>query len=390
VRITRWAGVAVAAATLAGVASLPGTATAAPATLAVQVGGDSEVNGIGFEGMRFLAPDNMTVHKGDTITFNFAGFHTATLLPDGESPDEWRAEHTAPLTGDYSLIVPDSDDGAGVFEFNPKAAFPSDPTCGTATSACAYDGKDLVNSGAPFSSNSFSVTINANAGSVVWVICLIHPDMAMRFSVVDDATTSTTQAEIDSYKTTATASDREAAAAILPHLQKPTKHKTASGKVVWDAFAGWDGDGYGLNGMFPSRLPIKKGDTVRWHFTQLMGNPHTVTFPRKQAVSLSGQFGTPMCEADPADTPPDAPPPAFCSSGPQNFELHIPAAALLPSGDHKYAGSTSGLHSSGVEGAGALTKAAYDLKFTHTSHAKGFRYACIVHGGMMTGTVVVS
>ena len=390
-RIKRWASLAVAAGTLAGVSALPmTTAQAAPVTVNVQVGGDDGVSGVAFEGMRFLAPDNMSVHKGDTITFNFAGFHTATLLPDGESPDEWSAEHTAPLSGDYSLVVPDSDDGAGVFEFGHNAAFPSDPTCGAATAPCPYDGKAVVNSGAPFSANSFSVTINDQPGAVIWVVCLIHPGMSMRLQVVDDATVTTTQADIDSYKTATLAQDHEAAAALIPRLQKPTKHKTASGKTVWDAFAGFDGDGWGLDAMFPSRLPINKGDTVRWHFTQLMGNIHTVTFPKKQAVALSSQFGTPMCEADPADTPPDAAPPAFCSSGPQNLELHIPAAALLPGGDHKYAGTASGLHSSGVEGAGALTTAVYDLKFTHKSHRKGFRYACIVHGGMMSGTVVVS
>jgi plastocyanin len=32
----------------------------------------------------------------------------------------------------------------------------------------------------------------------------------------------------------------------------------------------------------------------------------------------------------------------------------------------------------------------YDLTFTHASNKKGFRYACIIHGGMMSGTVIVS
>ena len=34
--------------------------------------------------------------------------------------------------------------------------------------------------------------------------------------------------------------------------------------------------------------------------------------------------------------------------------------------------------------------APYDLKFMRVSPKKGFRYACAVHGGMMTGTVIVS
>jgi plastocyanin len=389
VRIKRWASLAIAAGTVAGVTALPvTTAQAAVTAYSVQVGGDTAVSGVGFEGMRFLAPQTFAVHKGDSITFTMAGFHTATLLPDDQqNPDTWRAQHQAGLSSDYSLIVPDSDDGATQFEFNNAGALPSDPQCGTETTACGYDGKTVVNSGA-FAS-TFTVTIDDNPGASIWVICLIHPDMQMHIQVVPDATTSTTQAEVDSYKTSTLAADHEGAAALIPKLEKPTHHKTSSGAVVWDAYAGFDQDGYGLDGMFPSTMHIKKGQTVRWHFSQLMGNIHTVTFPKSQAVSLSGQFGVPACEADPADTPPTSPNPPFCTD-PTTLELHVPGAALLPAGSHSYAGSTSGLRSSGVEGVGAPSMAPYDLKFTHLSNKKGFRYACIIHGGMMSGTVIVS
>lgn len=391
-RIKRWAGLAVAAGTLAGVSALPVTAAGAaatPATLTVQVGGDSAVAGIPFEGMRFLAPPTFTVHKGDTINFDFAGFHTATLLPDDQSPDEWEAENTAGLGSPYGLVAPDSDDSATQFEFNNAAVLPSDPTCGTATSPCAYDGKSVVNSGAPFAANSFAVTINDAPNSVIWVVCLIHPDMKMRISVVDDATATTTQSAIDSYKSQTLAADHEAAAALIPTLEKPSKHKTSGGKVVWDAYAGFDQDGWGLDSMFPHALKIKKGQTVRWHFSQLMGNIHTVTFPKKQAVSLSNQFGVPVCESASGDTPPTSQAPPFCTD-PTSLELHVPGAALLAAGSHSYSGPTSGMHSSGVEGAGAPSMAPYDLKFTHRSNKKGFTYACIVHGAMMDGTVIVS
>ena len=390
-RMKRWASLAVAVGTMAGVAALPATTAQAAATAyTVQVGADGSVSGVGFEGMRFFAPQNFAVHKGDTITFNFAGFHTATLLPDTEqNPDTWRAQHQAGVTSDYSLIVPDSDDSATQFAFGNAAVLPSDPTCGTATTPCAYDGKSVVNSGAPFAASSFTVTINDNPGASIWVLCLIHPDMSMHIQVVPDTTTATTQAEIDSYKTTALAADRESAAALIPKLEKPTHHKDANGKVVWDAYAGFDQAGYGLTGMFPKTLHIKKGQTVRWHFTQLMGNPHTVTFPKSQAVSLNGQFGVPMCEATGADTPPTSPNPPFCAD-PTALEIHIPGAAVLPTSSHSYAGSASGLRSSGVEGAGAPSMAPYDLRFTHVSNKKGFRYACIIHGGMMDGTVIVS
>jgi plastocyanin len=391
VRAKKWASLAVAAGTIAGVAALPATTAQAAATAYnVQVGGDSQImpSGVLFEGMRFLAPSTFAVHKGDSITFTFAGFHTATLLPDTEqNPDTWRAAHQAGLSSDYSLIVPDADDGPTQFEFNNADALPSDPTCGTDTAPCDYDGKSVVNSGA--FNQTFTVTINDNPGASIWVVCLIHPDMQMHIQVVPDATATTTQADVDSYRTSTLASDHESAAALIPLLEKPSHHKDAKGNVVWDAYAGFDQGGYGLDGMFPARLPIKKGQTVRWHFSQLMGNIHTVSFPKKQAVALNRQFGEPVCEADPADTPPTTPNPPFCTD-PTTLELHVPAAALLAAGSHRYAGSASGFRSSGVEGGGAPSMAPYDLKFTHKSHKKGFRYACIVHGGMMSGTVIVS
>ena len=62
---------------------------------------------------------------------------------------------------------------------------------------------------------------------------------------------------------------------------------------------------------------------------------------------------------------------------------------VLPQGSHKFLGTKTGLRSSGVRGPDGLTVAPYDLKFTRVSPKKGFRYACAVHGAMMSGTVIV-
>jgi len=362
---------------------LPTAAQAAPATVNVTVGSDTPLGGTLFEGMRFLAPGPLKVHKGDTLNFVFRGFHTATLIPDTTSAVDWRQDHQGP-TGDYALVQPDSDDGAGQFQLNNADVLQSDPQCGTATTPCAYDGKTVVNSGA--FNNRFAVTVNDQPGSSFWVLCLIHGDMQMRVQVVPDSDPATTQNDINSYATRQLAADHEAALAAIPKLQQQTSHKAPSGTRVWDAYAGYDQDGWGLDGMFPSRLHITRGDRVRWHFTQLMGNIHTVTFPRATAVALSGQFGTPACEASPNDTPPTSQAPPFCTD-PTTLELHIPGQALLPGGTHSYDGT--GFRSSGVAGPDGLTVSPYDLKFTHTSPKGGFRYACIIHGGMMSGRVFV-
>ncbi len=387
-RVNRWASLLVAGATIAAVAGVAASAGAAngSATLTVGVGGDSTVHGVTLEGMRFDAP-TLSVHKGDTLTFQFRGFHTATVIPAGINAEDWRAQHMAP-GGDYALIQSDSDDSPAAFQFNPTAIFPTFPNCGTTANPCAYNGNTVVNSGLPIQIHSFSVTVNANPGQSFWVVCLLHGMMELQVNVVANGQSTTTQSAIDGYASSTQASDHAQAAALLPRLEKQTGHKTKSGKV-WDAFAGFDGNGWGLDGMFPSTLHIKKGQRVQWHFAQLTGNIHSVTFPRKQAISYSQDFaGANMkCEADPNDTAVNAPPPTFCSTGAQNLEVELRAGAIAPVGSHKYGGH--GVRSSGVRGADAHIFAPYTLKFTHTTGKHGFRYACNVHGGMMSGRVIV-
>lgn len=401
-RITRWASLAVAAGTIAGVSAIPATtAQAAATTLNIQEGGDALVHGTPFESMRFLAPGPLLVHKGDTLTFTIAGFHTVAVLPAGQSATDWTQDNATGVAGPtstYSPIVLDSDDATNppTLMFNNNMAFPTDPNCGTATTPCAYDGKSLVNSGLPAPGSTgaptFSVTVNANPGDSFWVICMIHHMMQMRVEVVSDTTATTTQSAIDTYKAQTLAADHEEAAALIPKLQKQTG-RTVSGHKVWDAYAGYDGDGWGLDAMFPTKLHIIKGQTVRWHFAQLTHNIHSVTFPRSAAntyanddfagqnVHCEGANGGP-------DTAPDAPPPTFCTSGLQNFEAEIRGAAAVRMGSGKYNGT--GYHSSGVEGEEAGIVTTYDLKFTKVSPKHGgFKYACTVHGAMMTGHVYV-
>ncbi len=366
-------------------------AQAAGTALTINVGSGAKVHGVVLEGMRFGAPDTISVHRGDVLTFNFQGFHTATLIPAGVGADDWRLDHTGP-GGDYATLQSDADDPPPAFQFNPAVLFPSAQGCGTTSAPCSYKGTSVVNSGVPISAPTFSVTVDATPGTTFWVLCIIHSMMQMRVSVVPDSTATTTQAQLDSTESAVNAQQRDEAAAVINRLQKPTRHKTAAGRVVWDAYSGYDGDGWGLNAMFPTTLRIHKGDRVRWHFAQLLGNIHTVTFPRSTAIALansdfSGQ--NVVCESPSGDTAPDAPPPAFCSSGPQNAEFVVRSTGVLTQGGHKYFGSKTKLRSSGVRGPDGLTSRSYDLRFMRVSPKKGFRYACAVHGAMMSGTVIV-
>lgn len=388
----RWTAALLAGGTSAALVLAPVTgAQAAAATLTINVGSGAKVNGVVLEGMRFGAPDTISVHRGDILTFNFEGFHTATLIPAGVGADDWRLDHTGP-GGDYALLQNDADDPQPAFKFNNTVLFPSAPGCGTTSAPCSYKGTSVVNSGAPLGSPTFSVTVDAVPGTTFWVLCIIHAMMQMRVSVVPDSSTTTTQAQINASESATNAQQRDEAAAVIRRLQQPTRHRTAGGQDVWDAYAGYDGDGWGLNAMFPTTLRIHKGDRVRWHFAQLLGNLHTVTFPRSTAISLADKDFAGQnvrCESPSGDTAPDAPPPTFCSSGPQNAEFEVRAIGVLPQGGHKFFGTKSGLRSSGVRGPDGLTTRSYDLRFMQVSPKKGFRYACAIHGAMMSGTVIV-
>jgi plastocyanin len=387
VRVKRWTSLLVAGATVAAVVGVASTAGAANSqTLTIGVGGDRGIHGVTLEGMRFDAP-TLNVHKGDTLTFQFRGVHTVTAIPAGINADDWRMQHMG-RGGDYALIEPDVDDSPPAFEFNPMAIFPSSPTCGPTSNPCGYDGNSVVNSGLPITIKTFSITVNAKPNSSFWVLCLLHGMMQMQINVVPNGAATTTQAAINGYAKSTTASDNEQASALLPKLQKQSSHKV-NGHKVWDAFAGFDGDGWGLDGMFPSTLHIKKGQFVRWHFAQLTGNIHTVTFPRKAAIDFANKdfSGSNMkCEGDPKDTPAGAPP-TFCPGGIADLEVELRAGAVAPVGNHRYSGT--GMRSSGVRGADTGNVAPYTLRFTRKSGKHGFSYACNVHGAMMTGHVIV-
>jgi len=396
VRLNKWTTVLVAAGTVVAVTGITSAAVAAPPppptpqTFTVGVGGDRAVRGIPLEGMRFDAP-TLNVHKNDILQFNFLGFHTVTAIPVSTNAEDWRAVHQAP-GGDYALIQPDSDDTPPAFQLNHKVVFPTNASCGATDNPCPYAGNAVVSSGLPTGNQqSFSIKVTQGAGKSFWVLCLLHGMMDLKVNVVPDATATTTQAQINNYASATNAADNDQAASLIPKLEKQTSRRVG-GRTLVDAYAGFDGTGWGLDAMFPRTIHIKKGQTVRWHFQQLTGNIHSVTFPRGAAGSFanndfSGQRA--KCEADPTDTAPDSPPPTFCSTGGVNsLELEIRANALLRRGGHSYNGT--GLASSGVRGADAGIFTPYTLRFTKKSSASGFSYACNIHGEMMTGYVVVS
>lgn len=360
----------------------------------------AELDGAPGESMRFF-PSTISVHDGDTITF-VGGFHTATLLPSDTNTASqpartdvaaWVEDNAGGLGKPYSVFTLDPDDGAGALKANNTAAL-GPGICGTSTAPCSFDGSQVVNSGLLFFGEGFTVEVNGDAGDVFWGVCLLHTHMRMRINIVAEEAEASTQSAIDTASASTLERDSDLGVALDQKLRnKQSKHTTANGTVVWDAWAGYDAHQVTLFAMYPRRLNIKKGQRVRWHFNQLVNEIHTATFPLKRGLNIAaGAFET-VCDPDgdsgtEPDTPPTSEAPPFCDDISQ-LEFDIPKEFGLPSGNGKVS-SKSDFENSAVRGPSpeVSSNAPFTLQFTKASGDTPFKYLCLVHP-FMRGKVVV-
>ncbi|MDP9225999.1 MAG: hypothetical protein M3P18_19605 [Actinomycetota bacterium] len=389
---------------LASIVAIPIQANAATKTLNIRVGGDFSVGkNKPVEDMRFF-PSQITVHQGDKLRFR-GGFHTATVLPVGTDPQLWIDKHDFRL-GDRYFIGKRDEEGHHKVIFNPNLGFfgPQSP-CGLTPGGCSYDGTTVVDSGLLFSyidfsqnppvDKGFKVKINANVGATFWVICRLHPDMRMKVTVRPDSAPTTTQTHIRKSRKQTLATDKELASSLWAQLQKQSSHVTHSGKRVIDAYAGYDTRYLALFGMFPKILHIKKGQAVRWHFNQLVHEPHSVVFPAKTAQKIS-TGPPPFCETANGDVPANfGPTGPTCPNG-KSPELEFDKRLYEKQGDGKVT-SRHDHENSGARGPDlqppqlpfGASGSVYKLHFPKVSPRKGYKYACGVHGLEMVGRVKV-
>ncbi len=356
------------------------------------------------ESMRFLAPSPLNVHSGDEITFDFAGFHTASLLPVGTDALVFRGANRG-IDKPFSLLLSDPDDTTAegataqrpAVKANPAVTAPSiggaPVDCGAADNPCVYDGTEVVNSGLPFGPPpvTFTVTVDADPGQSFWVMCFIHTHMFLRVNVVADTAATTTQEQIDTAAAQQIAFDQEWAEQTDARLLKrQSSHVTASGKRVYDVKAGIDSHWANLNAFYPRRLVVPKGATVRYHFSELIYEDHTATVPAPNAFSLFDEFFVPSCDPDGdtgtgSDTPdPGTGPP--CGGDLSQFEVDISSRAFWGMGNGVLSGA-SDIENSGVRGA-QFDNNPWDLRYRARSR-DGWRVFCLIHGAGMSQRVVV-
>jgi plastocyanin len=370
------------------VAAAPMPAGAAATDYKIRVGGFlvKRAGGAPADSMRFYTP-RLRVHRGDTVKFKIRGFHTATLTPAGVGLKRWVRRNDSGVGERWSLIARDRDDGKGHLKFNIRAAFQNQQGCGSGANPCTYKGNGVVNSGFLRPTPSFTVKINAPAGSRFGFICLIHPGMRKKVRVVGRGTRATKQDRIDRYRERQLDEDAANAAALHRRLSRTrSRHRTPSGEVVWDAYSGYDGDGFALMAMYPLKLKIRKGQSVRWHFRQRYED-HTVTFPSKRALNVYQSTTGPYCDNGAgSDQPPENQGPPFCNP-PTELEFDLVPRLWQNRGNRTH--RRRDYDSSGVEGANFHPgRDPYRLKFTRVSNREGYNYICLLHP-FMRGSVRV-
>lgn len=385
VRRWRLGAIAAIAGLVGGLLVAPMQAGAATADLTVSVG-----SGALFRlakpapalGARFYAPP-LKVHRGDTIKFIGA----ASLTPANVRVKRWVRNNVKGVGKKWSIALRDKDEPKQHLKINNRVAFNAQRGCGWGAKPCRYDGSRVVGSGAFFGRRKFVIKVTADVGDVFWAVNIIQSRMHLRIEVVGKNKAATKQGDIDRYKKRQL--KRDAARALALHrrlLDYNRVTRDSSGTLVKHALAGADGKGFVLFGMYPRKVRVRKGQKVKWHFSRLRFEDHSVTFPKRKAAKVAQNGFAPVCDTGSGpDKPPQVQGPPFCND-PSNLELDIKPRFAYKRGDKRYGGgdySNSGLSGSNIK----IGAAPYALRFTRPKRSP-YKYLCVLHP-FMEGKVKV-
>jgi plastocyanin len=243
--------VATALATLATLTShLTSAHAAAKATYTVIVGTDTSY---GIESLAFF-PQTLKVHKGDTVTWQFRGFHDMRF--DQKTLD---------------AVVVNNIDGKPQPEFNPQIFNPN------ARSGDTF--KPGINSGVQMAVNpdnpAFSLVMDTAPGTYSY-LCDVHPGMVGTLIVVDDQTAIPSPTDVD--KVGQADLDKAIADADLAILAAVKKSAAPIEGNTLQVAVGLQTNNIAVTRFFPEIATIQVGQSVSWTVTKGF-DPHTVNFP---------------------------------------------------------------------------------------------------------------
>lgn len=334
VQLTRWV---VAAALLLGVVAglaLPRLAAVAQEadteTFTASAGGSGEFN----TAILAFAPQSLQVHRGDTITWLWKGFHNIHFEQ-----------------GAIDLLVPGELDGQQVMQLNPEIMLPNVENGGVFQGGNANSGLPLDPTTA---SATFSLVMDAEPG-VYTYYCDVHPGMVGTVEVVADDVAIPSPAEVlTAGANEMAASAGQALGAAVAAYLAPDGQTESGGLLVQ---AGLQAGPAAVLAFFPATAVVEVGQSVTWAIPPGM-EPHTITSPPLPPGSeiqvIPQEGGPPMVTFSEAGVASVADGAVVSGGGPFNTGLLFPGQSYTLSFD---------------------TPGVYD-------------YVCILHAGM-TGSVVV-
>lgn len=368
-RVRRVAVMAVSAAATLGLPAVAGAATRT-----VEVGPFGKANQRAFQGADADADAFFrrvtTIHRGDTVSWEFNGFHTVTFVPRGD---------IAPglITPDAAHPVAGSLDAAGApFWFNGQARLVFNQMVAAKQGGTTFRPDALHNSGVPLSEGPPPpYRLKFNRTGRFQYLCVVHPGMRGTVRVVGRAASVPSAAR----------HRREAHREQKTLLRRAQRLTTGLGttRLINTAQAGNDDrDGAAIFKFFPQNLKVKTGTTVQLRMARRTTEAHTFSFGPTNGTDgyldqLAAGFVVPMPNGDG--------PPTILIDPRAGYPSESPPAGV-PSYDGANHGN--GFYNSGVLDRDPHTPSPGGVRVTFT-RAGTYQYICLIHP-FMRGQVTVA
>jgi plastocyanin len=307
-------------------------------------------------------PKEVTVHRGDTVAWRFAGLHSVTFPELGQAPPSLVGPDPATPVG--SLL--DATGAPWWFDGGPRLVL--DPDGAQPRGGAALTGRRLSGSGLALDGRApkpYRLTFR-RTGTFRYY-CVLHPGQRGTVRVLS-RTRGIPSAAADRR------SARRQFDAVVDRLEADADFAGPPGKLV---DAGHDTVATGLLRFFPQSRTVKVGDAVTFRMSTRTSEAHTVTFGPPDLLPTVAQG---LITPDPAG----GSPPAFVVD-PVGGYASDPPPVLPP-----YTGAN---HGNGYLNTGMLdrdrTSPAPGLSRVTFTSPGTFTYRCLIHPDM-AGQIVVT
>jgi plastocyanin len=344
--------------TVAGVLLVPAAASGATKDMYAGTPPKGLLNGVpAFATDNAFYPKRTTIHKGDKVSFQIAGFHNVMLVPKGATPPElFVLDPSKPVAGV-------KDAGGADFWFNGQPSVGVNPQVAAPTGPKSFDGSVLVGSGLPLGGPPKPMKVKFPKKGTYTVLCALHPGMKGTV-VVKGKKAAIPTAKQDKRRIKAQA---KAAAKLAKKLV--AGKGVPSGATIK---AGNDKAGVATLAFFPAQKTVKVGTAVTFTMSNKSTETHNVAFaPEPYAGELAQAFLGPN-GLDPRTVYPSEP----LGTG----------LGLVVDGGNRHG---NGFVNTGLLDDVAASPVPKSQTVTFTKPGT-YQYYCIVHGAEMKGTVTVT